>query len=217
MLMEATEMPPVPTYQPLVPFYPSLVNGDGSSSVAASSVANGDTAKWKQYPDRLDIYVYQGDDVRVSLFFQSTVDMSAYEWWAQLRVVHRYQARLVQEFAVAPTFIPAVPPELLSPAATQVDLFLPRQSNDQAGLYQWELAAKGPYDWSDFTKPSDLSEDTLWPPIDSVKTWVYGYFYVVPRLTTTDFLPLPPGAVTTGGTVVMTPTGMTVGPNGRVP
>jgi hypothetical protein len=216
-------MPPIPLYQPLVPFYPSLVNGDSSSSVAASSVASDDAAKWKVYPDRLDIYVYQGDDVKLTLYFQfpeePDLDMSSYDWWAQVRIPHRYQASLVTEFSVLSTYTPANPadPEDLTASVTKVDLFLPRQSNDQSGLYQWELAAKGPYDWSLFPKPGDLAADAVWPPTDMIKTWMYGYLYVVPRLTTTDFLPLPPGAVTTGGTVVVTPTGMTVGPNGRVP
>ena len=224
MLLEATEMPPVPTYQPLVPFYPSLVNGDGSTSSAAASLGtSGDTAKWKVYPDRLDLYVYQGDDVRVTLYFQfpgePELDMSTFDWWAQIRVPHRYQAPLVQDFSVLATFTPDNLDDPTDPtsAVTKVDLFLPRQSNDQAGLYQWELAAKGPYDWSLFPKPDDLPDDAVWPPVDLIKTWMYGYLYVVPRLTTTDFLPLPPGAVTTGGTVVVTSTGMTVGPNGRVP
>jgi hypothetical protein len=225
MLMEATEMPPVPMYQPLVPFYPSLVNGDSSSSssnVAASAVANGDAAKWKIYPDRLDIYAWQGDDVQVTFYFQypeePDPDMSAYEWWAQMRLMHAYRSTLITEFSIQATYTAANPddPDDLTATVTKVGVFLPRQNNDQAGLFHWELASKGPYDWTGFSKPPDVAVED-WPPVDTLKTWIYGYVYIVPRLTSTDFLPTPPGSVSNGGTVVVTSTGITVGPNGRVP
>ena len=58
--------------------------------------------------------------------------------------------------------------------------------------------------------------DENWPMDTQVKTWLYGYIYIVPRVTTTDWLPVPPNALPAGQVVVVSPTGV-FGPNGRVP
>ena len=64
---------------------------------------------WKSYPDKLDLFYWQGDDVQIQLQFLGDVDMSAWTWEADVRSWPTYQARLTFTFAVAAQFIPAGP------------------------------------------------------------------------------------------------------------
>ena len=77
-------------------------------------------------------------------------------------------------------------------------------------------------DLSRFPKPDDVGAAD-WPPIDALRTWLYGIATIAPRVTSTDLLtggyeyplvpyPGPPPHVT-----VLTTGGWCVGPNGRVP
>lgn len=225
LLLEATEMPPEPVYQQVIPFLPpSVISGGavGSGGVAVGGITSGtDNEDWKEYPDRLDLHVYQGDDVVVPLYFVNaadpTLDMSGWEWKAQARIYHRYYAQSTHDFVVTAELIPPTPPDTVN--QTLVSLFLPRYRNRYTGVYSWDLHSTSPY-----TGPPMPVEatglpavpDEEWPPIDQVKTWVFGYFYIVPRVTATDWLPIPPNALPTGQAVIVTPTGV-YGPNGRVP
>ena len=216
LYLEATEMPPVPEYQSLVPFLPpSIVLGDGGF-VASSTVATGGD-DWTFRPDRLDLKVYQGDDFQVPLFFKDasrpTLDMSDWDWKGQVRIRHRYYSRLVTEFTITAELIEPTPPDDVN--TTLVTLFLPRYHNRFAGVWSWDLHSTGPFEGPTFPKPPDVAEED-WPMIDQVKTWLYGYMYVVPRTTETDHLPIPPNYYP-AGPITVTPQGWTVGPNGRVP
>lgn len=227
VLMEASELPPVPMYQPLVPFYPSLTNGDsagagGTTSSTALALAASDSgpASWKKYPDRLDLYCYQGDDVQVPLYFQDPsdveLDMSSWEWTAQVHWYHAYYAPQLVKLSVKAEYIlpedPTDPDNDPTIGSTLVTLFLPRMWNRYCGVYAWDIYSTSPYQGPLFDKPDNVApEDWLQ---DQVKTWLYGRMYVVPRVTTTDWLP-PKGALPVQSFIVM-PTGL-FGPNGRVP
>ena len=228
LLLEATEMPPEPTYQQVIPFLPpSVISGGsvGSGSLGSLAVgAEADNEDWKEYPDRLDLHVYQGDDVVIPLYFVNasdpTLDMSGVDWhWkAQARIYHRYYAQPTHDFIVTTQLIVPLPEAESQANQTLVSLFLPRYRNRYTGVYSWDLHSTSPYTGP--TMPPEATglpavPDEEWPPIDQVKTWVFGYLYVVPRVTATDWLPIP-GSVPSGQAVIVTPTGV-YGPNGRVP
>jgi hypothetical protein len=226
LLLEATEMPAEPSYQQLVPFLPEISSGSGVTTGGLTTTASsGDTDEWKVYPDRLDLYVYQGDDIQIPLYFinaaEPTLDMSTWDWKAQARITHRYYVEQSHEFIIDTELITPTAPDTVN--QTLVTLFLPRYRNRYVGLYSWELYSTSPYVGPTFVDPPpDVLgfppiPDEEWPPVDQVKTWVYGRLYVVPRSTTTDWLPVPDTAVhASQGMVVQTFTG-TYGPNGRVP
>jgi hypothetical protein len=224
LLLEPGDVAPVPLYQPLVPFYGSQVVSGGASSSSSSS---DEIDTWKQFPGRLDVYSYQGDDVQIPLYFsdpaEPALDMSdenGCSWAAQVRTLHTYHSQLLWEFTIESSYAPPeVPADPTSLGVTQVTLFLPRLYNRYIGQFRWDVACTSPYSGStDFPKPVDYPEDEPWPPDDSLRTWLYGYYYSVPRVTATDWLP-PPGTLGVGGgmAVMVTPQGYSVGPNGRVP
>lgn len=216
-------LPYEPYYQPLVSFLPPEISsgsGQGGGGSLAAAVGDSGTDEWKAYPERLDLFCYQGDDVQIPLYFQNpadpALDMSnenGWSWAGQVRTWHRYYGYLVHEFVIESEGIPADTNDPDSVAQTLVTLYLPRMHNTMPGVFHWDLWSKGPYVGPDFPKPDDIpAEDWLQ---DQLKTWLYGYLYVVPRVTTTDWLPMP-RPLPTGTVVAVTPTGC-YGPNGRVP
>lgn len=225
LMFEPGEVAPsIPWYQPLVPFYPPSITNGGSSS---SSTTSDGHKLWEQTPARCDLLYYQGDDVVIPLYFNDPAvlgdDMSSQTWFAQIRVIHRYQSRLVAEFVTTATYHPSVidDPDVLD-EYTMVELFLPRTENLHYGQYRWDLYSLSAADLSRFPKPEDV-EDEDWPPADIIRTWLYGVATAAPRVTSTDVLesaswgalvpyPGPPPHVT-----VITTGGWCVGPNGRVP
>ena len=227
-LMEASELAPLPTYQPIIPFYPSIIDGSGSTSggpaaaLAAASSLTGDV-EWKQYPDRFNLYVYQGDDVQIPLYFQNPAepdtdmsDEAGWAWKAQTRKYHRYYAYKTFDFVISSEYTPPDPEDPESIGTTLVTLYIPRFSNRYTGVYSWDLQSTSPFEGPDYPEPPPF-HDGIWPLTDMVRTWLYGYLYVVPRVTSTDYLPLPPNAYPNGTPILLTPMGYTVGPNGRVP
>lgn len=218
LLLEATEMPTEPRYQTSLSFLPAnIVSGSDLVSGAAA-----DDAEHKQYPDRLDLFCWQGDDFVVPLYFkdpnQPTLDMSTWKWKAQVRTQYAYNGRWVYDMAETTELIPAAETEDGLYNQTLVHLFLPRQTNRFRGVFWWELQTQSPYTGPSMVgvpKPEEVPAAD-WPPTTQVKTWLYGKIYVVPRLTSTDVLPLQ-GAVSNGSTLWVTPEGWVAGPNGRVP
>lgn len=217
VMSEATELAPVPSYQTIVPFLPISTSTTGTSLTTSSSSSA--TPQWKNFPDRLDLYAYQGDDVQIPLYFQDaadpTLDLSGYDWKAQTRVLHRYWSTLVSDFTINATYSPPVvgPPAVAS--YTLVTLFLPRMHNGVIGTYEWDLRSLSPFVGPIYPKPDDI-DAADWPPTDMLKTWLFGHFHIVPRVTSTDHLPIPATAVQAGSLVIVTPAGL-FGPNGRVP
>ena len=221
LLLEASELPPEPMYQPLIPFVSGSggVSGSSITSGSSSTSSTSSTPTWKKFPDRLDLYAYQGDDIQIPLYFQDPsdpdLDMSAYGWFGQTRICHRYRSTLINEFTITAEY---AAPDVGPPATagyTLVTLFLPRVHNTVIGSYNWDLYSLSPYEGPDFPKPDDI-DDADWPPLDQIKTWLFGNIYIVPRVTDTGYLTIPATAVMTGELVIVTPTG-TYGPNGRVP
>jgi hypothetical protein len=217
MFDEANELlPEEPMYQPVIPFYPVISSGSGGVTTTDQN--------WTNYPGRCDLSFYQGDDVTVTLLIEDpsddTPDMStAWDWTAQIRVFHTYHSTLVNTFSVKDEY---VPPTVDAVGYTAVTLFLPRADNIYAGTYNWDLYAKSPFTVTGLPEPDDWPEDDVWPPADQIRTWLYGEVSILPRVTSTDALPVPnvmapgwsgPGA----GVVVANSQGFVVGPNGRVP
>lgn len=213
LMLEPGEVAPsIPWYQPLVPFYPPSIT-QGSSS---SSLTEDGHKLWQRTPSRCDLLFYQGDDIVIPLFFNdpSTAndDLSLHEWVAQIRVLHRYQSRLVAEFVTTAEFHTGTDE---TDEYTKVELFLPRDLNLHYGQYRWDLYSIGDANLTRF--PGGRT--------DALRTWLYGVANIAPRVTSTDFLdgssswgetalpwPGPPAEVT-----VLTTGGWVVGPNGRVP
>jgi hypothetical protein len=215
MLQEASEVLPETLHGP-VGFMPSLINGDGTTAIGSGDDTN---TQWKAFPDKLDLYWYQGDDIQIPLYFTNPLDTgldmsneNGWSWTAQMRTRHRFYAYKVNDFVIESQAVPATPPATES-GITLVTLFLPRQLNQFRGVFSWDLMSTGPFVGPSFPQPIDIE---VWPPVDQVKTWLWGKVYVVPRVTATDWLP-PPAAVPPSTAVVVTPQGWTVGPNGRVP
>lgn len=216
MLLEATsmlpELVPVPV---LIPFYPTgVVTGD---QAAAGGVPSGELT-WESQPDRLDISFRQGDDVVIPIPIEDPVDMSDWEWVAQIRVLPYYTRTLVNEFTTEAEFFPA-DPDADPPveASTMVRLFLPRELNDFRGCYAWEMYSIGPADFAGYPEPVDWPVDAEpWPPTTTLKTWYYGLCTIRARTTDTDVLPDVDTDV-----IPILPEGWNggwfVGPNGRVP
>jgi hypothetical protein len=218
LLLESSELPPEPMYQPLIPFVSGVSGAGGITSGAAASNPPSGTPTWKKFPDRLDLYAYQGDDIQIPLYFQDpsdpTLDMSGYDWYGQTRLLHTYRSTLVNDLTISAEYIPP-DPDVPGSGSTLVTLFLPRVHNRVIGTYHWDLYTLSPFVGPDFPKPEDIADED-WPPTDQIKTWVFGFLYIVPRVTDTGYLTLPATAVQTGELVIVTPTG-TYGPNGRVP
>ena len=206
-------LPGEPMYQP-IPFYPSIVSGSGGQLGATSST---DTDVWNHYPSRCDLSFYQGDDVTIPLYIEdpsdATPDMStAWEWSAQIRVLHTYHSTLVNTFSIVDEY---TAPVSQTPGYTKVTMFLPRSENCYVGKYRWDLYSKSPLDAATFPRPPDVPLTDPWPPTDQIRTWLYGVVTIIPRVTSTDFLP----EITEGGGAVVTAGQQWnfVGPNGLVP
>jgi hypothetical protein len=224
MLLEASaqlpEQVPVPT---LIPFYGGgVITGDQAAAAAAALAQGSGPQTWERQPERLDISFRQGDDVLIPLYLQDPenpdLDMSDWDWVAQIRVLPYYTRTLVNEFTTDADFLPA-PDYHPTLDTTLVKLFLPRELNDFRGCYYWEMYSIGPYDFSDFPKPVDWPVDAdPWPPVTGLRTWLYGLCTIRGRITDTDLLPdvavdvIPPPAGWYPGYP-----GYFVGPNGRVP
>ena len=215
---EATALlPEEPMYQPVIPFYPSIVSGDSAALGSSGSTA---PDVWSSYPSRCDLTFYQGDDVMVPLIIEdpsdTTPDFStAWSWTAEIRVLHSYRSTLVNTFTITDEYTPA---DGTTIGYTTVNLFLPRSENVFWGTYRWDLYSLSPLDVAEFPRPPDVPEPEPWPPTDQIRTWLYGVVTIVPRVTETDFLPPPPVAISGGGgggQFALTP--FFVGPNGRVP
>ncbi len=215
-LQEASELLPGETLYTPIPFLPPITDGSGSSDIQLSEDGH---PIWQSIPSCVDLVFYQGDDVVIPLYFNDPTvlgdNMAAeFDWTAQIRVWHRYTSTLVNEFSVKATYHPsAQTPPVETDEYTLVEMFLPRSENIHWGVYRWELASTSPQDYSRFPKPDGI-DDADWPPTDGVRTWLYGHCTIVPRLTSTDFLP---PAVSDGSSGVITQGGYFVGPNGRVP
>jgi hypothetical protein len=177
----------------------------------------------------LDLTFRQGDDVLIPLYLQDpenpTLDMSTWEWHAQIRVLPYYTRTLVNEFTTDASYYPPGPPPAYHPTlgTTLVQMLLPRELNDFRGRYAWEMYSIGPYDFADFPQPVDWPVDAEpWPPTTALRTWLYGLCTITGRTTDTDLLPdvdvdvipLPPGEYPYPYTGYP---GYFVGPNGRVP
>ena len=141
-----------------------------------------------------------------------------FEWFAQIRRWHSYRCTLVTNFVTKAAFHLRTAEDGRD-EYTMVELFLPRSKNIYAGHRTAGRCTPSPVeDLSRFPKPDDV--DPLdWPPPDAVRTWLYGQCSIVPRTSSTDFLPTPPTALPPGGAVpaAITQGGWVVGPNGRVP
>lgn len=225
LLLEASAVLPYePMYQSLLPFLPpSISSGTGGSTggLLAAAGASDEPDSWSQYPNRLDLKSYQGDDVQIPLYITDPADPNAdmstaagWEWKGQIRLWTQYYAPYVNEFSVTATLIAPTPPDTVN--QTLVTLFLPRYHNQYAGVFAWDLFSTSPFVGPAFPPPQNVPVDEPWPPADQVKSWLYGYYYCVPRTSQTDWLPIPSNVIWTGMGVTVTPTG-TYGPNGRVP
>lgn len=221
MAVEADALlPEEPMYQPVIPFYPAIVSGDGTS-IGSGTTTTPDV--WTSYPGRVDLSFYQGDDVTIPLVIDdpadSTPDFSTvWEWTAQIRVLHSYESTLVNTFSVTDEY---TPPAGENPGYTRVTMFLPRSENVYVGRFRWDLYSVSPLDVAGFPRPPDVPEPEPWPPTDQIRTWLYGEVTIIPRVTETDILPaggLVVDPVTTWLGPVAAPYGnFVVGPNGRVP
>lgn len=145
------------------------------------------TQVWTQYPSECGLTFYEGDDVLVTLFFQDpddpALDMSTWEWHAQVRAAHSYGATLVAVFSVNAVYESAS-------STTRVEMFLPRADNTDHGTFAWEVYSVAPVDFSRFPKPADvLPED--WPPPSALRTWLWGTAEIQARSSTTDVLGAP--------------------------
>jgi hypothetical protein len=221
VMNEATEVVPAePRYGP-IPFPPYPGSGIVSGTSATTTT---DPSRWTAYPDRLDLIMYEGDDVQIPIYLQDpddpTKDLSnesGYEWEAEIRVIHSYNSTLVNMFAVESEYIT----DTASPyyQMTKVTLFLPRLLNVYRGTFRWELASTSPYEGPVYPIPPGV-DPAEWPPTDQIKTWLYGSITILHRLTDTDVLPpageLPPAMSESGSTGAWTGA-FVVGPNGRVP
>jgi hypothetical protein len=197
-------------YQP-IPFYPAITSGSGAALGSGSS-----TDTWSNVPSRVDLTWYQGDDVTIPLTIldpaDTTPDMSTtWDWSAQIRICHTYHSTLVTTFAVKDEY---TPPTADDPGYTTVTLFLPRSENPYIGIYNWDLYSKSPIDVAGFPKPPGVEDPEPWPTTDQIRTWIYGTVTILPRVTSTDFLPPVVVDDGSGSTTVMP---YFVGPNGRVP
>jgi hypothetical protein len=216
MLLEATDTPGEPMYQPLIPFYPGVVSGD---SLVASAIDQ----SWERQPTDFNLTFYEGDDVVIPLYIQDpnnpTHDMSdqmQWEWHSEIRCLAYYGSTLITEFSVDSEYMP---PGSFDPVVgtTLVSLFLPREMNDRAGTFSWELYSLSPITYSpEFTKPDDWPDEEPWPPTTALRTWLRGTCTILLRTAATDVLP-DTGSGSSGGGGVVVSTGIFVGPNGRVP
>lgn len=222
MLLESTAFLPGEPYVPnLIPFYAGQVISGDQAAAAAAAALNPGPQTWERQPERLDISFRQGDDVLIPLYLQDpenpTLDMSAWEWHAQIRVLPYYPRTLVNEFTTdAQYYPPGTFHETLG--TTLVKLLLPRELNDFWGKYYWELYSIGPYDFAGFPEPVDWPDDAEpWPPTTALRTWLYGLCTIKARTTDTDVLPDVPSDVIPPDGVQPWNGGWFVGPNGRVP
>lgn len=214
-------LPEEPMYQPLIPFYPVISSGTSQALLGAEQ-------SWSNYPAKCDISFYQGDDVTITLVIEDpsdlTPDMStAWDWSAQIRVLHSYRSTLVNTFSVKDEYTAPVGDVI---GYTTVTMFLPRSENIYRGKYRWDLYSKSPFSVTDLPRPPDVPEPEPWPPADQIRTWLYGDVTIIPRVTSTDALPVDP-ALPAGGSTNWWPGpvaavtnyvgGFVVGPNGRVP
>lgn len=232
MLQEASELlPGEPLYAP-IPFSAT----DGVSDTGMATTISG-YPLWSKTPTRIDLLIYQGDDVVIPLFFNDPSvlgdDMEdTFSWFSQIRARHSFRSTLVADFSVKATYHPSgtgIDDPDVHDEYTKVELFLPRMFNNYSGFFEWEVYSLSSSDYARFPKPDGI--DPLdWPPPDELRTWLYGVCSIVPRTTDTDYLPngngngngttsLPPGSYGNQGVAAVLGNGgfFVIGPNGRVP
>ena len=208
MLQEQGALPVgLPMYAPL-PFLPTPSNG----SSAIGGMTDDGHPIWSFVPTRVDLVFYQGDDVVIPLYFDNPDivgdSMEDMDWFAQIRRRHLVTSTLVADFSVSAEYAPA---GAETPEYTKVEMFLPRAFNTSWGSFEWEIASYGDTDLSRFPAPPGWDADVTWPPVQALKTWLFGRCYVVPRTTATDSL----GTITTDpGVVTLGPRGFALGSNG---
>ena len=113
---------------------------------AVGAGSSSDIDVWTNVPSRVDLTWYQGDDVTIPLTIEdpadTTPDMStAWEWAAQIRLLHTYHSTLVNTFSVKDEYFP---PDVDTAGFTQVTMFLPRSENVYIGRYRWDLYSLSP-------------------------------------------------------------------------
>lgn len=209
MLQEQGALPVgLPMYSPL-PFIPA----SASSSSAISGTTEDGHPIWQATPTRVDLVFYQGDDVVIPLYFDNPDimgdSMEDQDWFAQIRRRHMYTSTLVADLSVAADYAPAGE---TTPEYTKVEMYLPRAFNTTWGSFEWEIASYGDTNLSRFPKPPGWGTVT-WPPVQALKTWLFGRCYIVPRTTATDELGSP---TTDPGVVTLGPTGFVVTSNGML-
>jgi hypothetical protein len=226
-LLEASDLPGEPMYQPVIPFYP----GGITSGSSAGSLASGTNTDWERVPTDLDITFHEGDDVMIPLYIAdpnnpllNMSDQSQWHWYSQIRRLPYYGSVLVAEFSTDSTYYP---PGTLDPTVgtTLVQLFLPREMNTVAGEFAWELYSISPVVYSpEFVKPDDWPTGDVWPPTTTLRTWLSGDCTIQLRTTATDEVPVvigtalgPNSVLVSVGPPAVTDTHIIVGPNGRVP
>lgn len=216
-------MPDQPYVPALIPFYAGqVVTGPEAAAAALAALEPPGPQTWERQPERLDLSFRQGDDVLIPLYLQDpenpSLNMSTWEWHAQIRRLPHYSSTLVNTFTTDADFLPA-PEYHPTLDTTLVKLLLPRELNDFRGYYAWEMYSIGPYDFSAFPKPVDWPVGDVWPPTSGLRTWLYGLCTIRGRTTDTDVLPDVPVDV------ILPPVSgwypgypdYFVGPNGRVP
>lgn len=221
MLQEASELLPAEVVHAPIPF---IVSGDDASGSGDTQLSEDGHRIWSQVPAAVDLIFWQGDDIVIPFYFNDPAVLSDdmalnYAWYAQVRRLHSYKSTLIADFVTKAVYHPSTTvPASEADEYTMVELFLPRSENVYSGCYRWELYSVALEDWSRFPKPADV-DPADWPPPDALRTWLYGRCMIVPRVASTDMLPVDQIPPLEGGysPPAITTQGWVVGPNGRVP
>ena len=126
-----------------------------------------------------------------------TPDMStAWDWSAQIRVLHTYHSTLVNTFSVKDEYTAPVGDAVGYTDGDAVPAPLRRTSTQ--GKYRWDLYSKSPFNVTDLPRPPDVPEPEPWPPTDQIRTWLYGDGHDPPASHLDRCLPVDP-AIPAGG------------------
>ena len=219
MLQEQSELLPGQLIYTPLPFIPGSGPPDGSNN-GYETTPDGYPI-WQSTPTHVDLLFYEGDDVVIPLFFNDPDVLgdnmeTDFDWFAQIRARHSYRSTLIADFSIKATYhADADSDPDVDDEYTKVELFLPRMFNTHWGMFQWEIYSISTSNLARFPKPETV-DVADWPPLDQLRTWLFGSCKIVPRTTDTDYLPYN-GNGNGNGVPTILNGGFFVGPNGRVP